>query len=514
MDTTRTTHRVGEYTRALGIVAVATTACLALRSHLESIDVVMLLLLGVVAAASRSRRGPALAAALLSIAVFDFCFVPPYYTFNVLDTGYYLTFAVMLAVAVTMSGLTSRIRAQREGAAIRERRTAALYAMESDLAAAVDLEAMRRAAEQHLGAAIEGSARIHLPHELDEPGTPRLPLDPALGDPASRIAGRWAIAARIPTGWGTGNGRDVEARLVPLPAGPHRTGIAVLAPSEPGRVLDAERQETLEAMLDLAANGLERRLLAIDTERARAEAEAERLRSAILSSLSHDLRTPLAGIEGAATSLLDEGASLPSDVRRDLLEGILQESQRMSRLVRNLLDMVRVETGTLTPQSSWQPIEEVIGVALLRLESRLAAHPVTTRIPADLPMVRIDELLLEQVLLNLLENAARYAPVGTPIEIRASRQEDALLIEVADRGPGVAPEEAERVFERFYRGSAATGSHEGGVGAGLGLTICRGIVIAHGGTIWIEPRAGGGSIVRFTLPTDGAPVEPVPPADD
>ncbi len=515
MDMTRATHRVGEYSRAVGIVAVATAVCLALRAHLESVDVVMLLLLGVVAAASRSRRGPALAAAVLSIAVFDFCFVPPYYTFNVLDTGYYLTFGVMLAVAITMSGLTSRIREQQQAADVRAARTASLYALETDLAAALDLDAMQRAAEAHLSAAVSGKARIHLPAASGGAGVPELPLDPALYDQAVRIAGTWAVATRRVTGWGTPHGSEVGMMLVPLPIGPDRTGLAIIEPGDPTRWPDPERQALIGEMITLASNALERRTLALDAERARAEAEAERLRTAILSSLSHDLRTPLAGIEGAATSLLGEAMTLPAAVRRELIESILEESRRMSRLVRNLLDMVRVETGTLTPQSSWQPIEEVVGVALLRLEERLASHPVTVSIPGDLPMVAIDELLIEQVLLNLLENAARYTPPGTRIEIAALAEGEAVVVSVADRGPGIPQGDEERVFERFYRGSlAAAGQADGGAGSGLGLTICRGIVTAHGGTIWIEPHPAGGTVVRFTLPTGGAPSGPVPAAED
>ncbi len=505
-------QRVGEYSRAAGIVAVATVLCLMLRPHLALIDVVMVLLLGVVAAAARSRRGPALASAALSIAAFDFLFVPPYYTLNVLDTSYYLTFAVMLAVALTMSGLTSRIREQREEAAARERHTAALYAMETDLAGALDFDALRRAATTHLARAIDGRASLYLPSEVGSATDPSLPPDPALEDAATRVAASWAMASGMPTGWGTAHANDGNAMLVPLPAGEDRVGLALLEPEHPERPLDADRRAILTRMLALASSALERRLLAEDSERARAEAEAERLRTAILSSLSHDLRTPLAGIEGAASSLLDDPV-LPAEVRRDLLTDILEESRRMSRLVTNLLDMVRVETGTLTPQSSWQPIEEVIGVALLRMEHRLTEHPVATRIPRDLPMVRIDELLLEQVLLNLLENAARHTPAGTPIEIEARAVEGAVLVAIADRGPGIPPGDEERVFERFFRGVANSGRHaDAGAGSGLGLTICRGIIRAHSGRIWVERRPEGGTAVRFTLPTSGAPADPVPTA--
>jgi two-component system sensor histidine kinase KdpD len=227
-----------------------------------------------------------------------------------------------------------------------------------------------------------------------------------------------------------------------------------------------------------------------------------------LSSLSHDLRTPLAGIEGAASSLLDGAGPLSADDRRELLESILEESRRMTRLVTNLLNMIRVETGALAVQKSWQPLEEPLGVALLRMEQRLRDHPVTTHLPDDLPLAPVDELLLEQVFLNLLENAVRYTPAGTPIEISARAEGRALVVEMADRGPGVPPGEEEAVFGRFYRANPE--SPDAGAGSGLGLTICRGIIAAHGGRIWMERREGGGAVVRFTLPLAGPPLPAVP----
>jgi len=239
--------------------------------------------------------------------------------------------------------------------------------------------------------------------------------------------------------------------------------------------------------------------------------EGERLRTALLSSLSHDLRTPLASIEGAASSLLQDGASLPGDVRQELTEAILEESRRMTRLVANLLDMVRVEAGTMAVRKQWQPLEESLGVALMRLEARLRHHPVDVDLPPDLPLVPIDELLVEQVFINLLENAVKYCPEGTPVTVTATRQTDAVIVTVADRGPGVPEPEQERVFEKFHRAAMAGADDERHVGgAGLGLTICRGIIAAHGGRIWVEPVAGGGAAFRFVLPLQGPPLSPVP----
>lgn len=218
------------------------------------------------------------------------------------------------------------------------------------------------------------------------------------------------------------------------------------------------------------------------------------------------LRTPLGAITGAASSLLEDRANVSEATRRSLLETILEESQRMTRLIGNLLDMIRVESGALQVQKEWQPLEEPVGVALIRLEDRLRDHPVTVTLPPDLPLVPLDSVLIEQVLINLLENAVKYTPAGTPIEISAAATDGAVRVDVADRGPGLPPGEEARVFDKFHR--AASGTAAGGVG--LGLTICRGIVTAHGGTIWAENRGGGGAVFRFTLPLAGPAPATVP----
>ena len=212
--------------------------------------------------------------------------------------------------------------------------------------------------------------------------------------------------------------------------------------------------------------------------------------------MSHDLRTPLAVVTGATSALLDPSAPKDEATRRELLSTAHEESLRLSRLVRNLLDMTRLEAGALKVQKEMQPIEEVVGAALNRMEDRLRGRNVTTVIPEDLPLVPIDSALIEQVLINLIENATKYTPAASAIEIAAKASgADAITVEVSDRGPGVAPEDRERVFDKFFR----VREREGG-GVGLGLTICRGIVEAHGGRIWVEPRDGGGASFRFTLP--------------
>jgi two-component system sensor histidine kinase KdpD len=260
------------------------------------------------------------------------------------------------------------------------------------------------------------------------------------------------------------------------------------------------RRRLLEALVGQTAVALERLVLAERGRQTEIEVGAERLRTALLSSLSHDMRTPLASIEGSASTLLQESGAVTDSVRRDLLSTILQESRRMGRLVGNLLDMIRVETGALQVQKEWQLLSDVVGVALLRTEDRLKDHPVTASIPPDIPFVPVDEILLEQVFVNLLENAAKYTAPGTPVEIVAENRPGEVLVSVADRGPGIPPGDEDKIFDKFHRGT-----HGAATGIGLGLTICRGIVTAHGGRMWAENRPSGGAVFRFTIPIVGTP---------
>lgn len=242
---------------------------------------------------------------------------------------------------------------------------------------------------------------------------------------------------------------------------------------------------------------VERERLAEEAHRARMQVETEQLRNALLSSVSHDLRTPLAVVTGAASTLLEE--TLEPSVRRELTDTILQEADRLNRLVQNLLDMTRLEAGALRVRKQWQSLEEVIGVALERVEKVLGDREVATSLPEDLPLVPLDSLLIEQVLVNLLENAAKYTPPKSPIRIAARVVDAGVEIEVSDRGPGITAGQEVLIFEKFHRARSDER------GAGLGLTICRGIVVAHGGRIWAGSHEGGGASFRFTLPIEGEP---------
>jgi len=494
-----------EYRSATLVVALCTALGAVVFRQLSVTDVAMVYLLGAGLVASRYGRGPSLLAVLLSIACFDFFFVPPYLTFAVTDLRYLLTFAVMLAIALVISGLTLRVRDQAEAARQRERRTGALYAMSRELAAARTQGDVLVIVARHLRSSFGADTLVLIPDADGRVAS----TDAAAGfalDEKERSVAQWVFDRGRPAGRSTDTLPAAQGLYLPLRAVGGTVGVLGVRPADTAPLDDPMTVRLLEAFAGQAALALERALLAERAQREQVEVEAERLRTSLLSSLSHDLRTPLASITGAAGALLDEQAPLAPGPGRDLLRTILEEAQRMNRLIGNLLDMIRVESGALRPQREWQPLEEPLGVALIRLGDRLKDRSVRVELPPDLPLVPVDAVLLEQVFVNLLENAVKYTPPGTPIRVSATADGNTVRVRVADRGPGIPPGDAERVFEKFYR---SAGAPPGG-GVGLGLTICRGIITAHGGRIWAENAPEGGAVFQFTLPLAGPDIPPPP----
>ena len=293
-----------------------------------------------------------------------------------------------------------------------------------------------------------------------------------------------------------------DAIYVPLVASERAVGVLGVRPERRQR-LTPEQIHLLETFANQTALAIARAQLAEEAQQAQVQVETERLRNSLLSSVSHDLRTPLTIITGATSSLLEPGQALDQATRTELAQTAYDEAVRLNRLVANLLDMTRIESGAIQVKKEWQPLEEVIGVAIARLETSnaLAQHPLSTNLPADLPLVPIDAVLIEQVLVNLIENAVRHTPPSTPISISCSTAGSAVIVTIADQGPGFPPGSEEHLFDKFYR-AQQNGSTRG---VGLGLTICRGIITAHGGRIWAEPNPTGGAIFRFSLPIDGSP---------
>ena len=491
------------YAKAVGVVAACTGLAALMFPHFAPANLIMVYLLGTVLAAWRLGRGPSILVSVLSVAAFDFFFVTPYLTFAVSDTQYVVTFAVMLAVAIVISTLTTRIRAHAEASRLREHRTATLYAMTRDLVSQQELAELLRAAIRHIAEASGSRVAVFLRDPDGQLVCRAGELAPGTDEPSERAVAQWVQEHGQMAGRGSATLPGARALYLPLTTARGTVGVLGVEPPSGESLATPEQLHLLETFATQTALAIERVALVEEAQQARLRSETERLRNSLLSAVSHDLRTPLATITGSASALVEQGAELDAAARRELAQAIQEEADRLNRLVQNLLEMTRLESGGLRARKDWEPLEEVIGSALARVEKRLGDRRVDIQLAPDLPLVPLDPLLIEQVLINILDNAIKYTPAGSPIEISASAEDREVRVVVADRGPGFAPGEEALVFEKFYRGHAA-GTRSG---AGLGLAIARGIVEVHGGRITAETRPGGGALFRFTLPLAADPPE-------
>jgi two-component system sensor histidine kinase KdpD len=460
----------------------------------------------------------------LSVAAFDFFFVPPALSFSVTDTQYLLTFIVMLLTSLTISHLTSSLRREARIASLRERRTGAMYAMTRELAAALMTGQIIEIGTRHVGEVFQAKVAILLPDAAEkvrqivgEPN-PDITLDGAQLD--ADIA-QWVYDQQKPAGHGTETLPASQALYLPLKAPMRTRGVLAMVTGRTSELAVPEQRRMIETFASQIALALERVHYVEIAQDALVNMESERLRNSLLSAISHDLRTPLTSIVGFA-SVLEEQAREPGgdpDTSRELVHAIHEEALRMSGLVVNLLDMARLQAGSIRLNRQWSILEETVGAALAASRRVLAGRPVQVRVPADLPLLQLDAVLMERLFANLLENAAKYTPPGTPICIGATLMHagDARLVrvEIDDDGPGVPFGMQERLFDKFTRGEKESAQP----GIGLGLAICRAIVEAHGGQIGVENRMDDAGRVRgarfwFTLPADEAPPEDVPPDED
>jgi K+-sensing histidine kinase KdpD len=481
-----------------------TLACAPFAGVLELTNIVMLYLLAVLVAALQWGRGPAVLAAFLSVGAFDFVFVPPRFTFAVGDMRYLVTFAVMLVVALVIGQLTAGLTRHARLASAREDRVRALYEMSRELSAALLPEQIAAIGASVLQAEF-GARAIFLLAGVDAEGRDRLPVPPeALAAGVDASVAEWAWTHGEEAGAGTATLPGSPLRYVPLKAPMRVRGVVALALPGPAALEGPEQRRLLETLASLLAIALER-IHYVDVAReTTVQMESERLRSALLGAISHDLRTPLAALAGMADSLqLTPPALVPAhaEIARALREGAL----RMNSLVNKLLDMARLQSGRVDLNLQWQPLEEVVGSALRGLSSLLdGQHPVKVSLPPALPLLRIDAVLIERVLANLIENAAKYTPAGSGIEIGASLLPESVEVRVDDEGPGLPRGRERLIFEKFERGRKESATP----GVGLGLAICRAIVEAHGGTIRGETRPQGGARFAFTLPRGRPPEIP------
>jgi two-component system sensor histidine kinase KdpD len=480
-------------------------------------NVAMIYLAAVVVAAMWLGRAPAVVAAIAGVAAFDFFFVPPHLTFAVSDVQYLLTFAVMLTVGLLIAHLTTHQRALADASRERERRTAAMYALSRELAAAEDLPQAAIIGARHLHDTLQCDAVICIPDETD---ATKLNVVSAAGpsawfDDRERGIARWAVDHAQPSGLGTLKLPSAAGRHIPIAGSRGRIGVVSLRPrpdtagnaaAGTSFLLDSAGLFLVEALTNQIASAFERVTFIERHHAARIEAERERLRSALLSSVSHDLRTPLATITGAASTLEQTATTLDPAARAGLLRSIVEESSRLSDIISNLVFATRLEAGGVAVKREWTTIEEIIGAGLSRHRDALARRQFSVSIAPELPMVRVDNAMLPQVVHNLIENALRYSEPSAAMSIRAFVSDENLLVKVVDEGPGLAENEASRVFQRFYRGRAARDRTSAAPatqnGMGLGLTICEGIIRVHGGRIWAEPNTPRGVAFIFSLPIE------------
>jgi two-component system sensor histidine kinase KdpD len=489
------------YAWACSVIAFSVLVAKALFGHIDLANLVMIFLVAVVFVATRFGRGPSILASLLGVAAFDFLFVTPYFSFSVADTQYLFTLAAMLVVAVVISHLTANVRSQAKVASHRERRAAVLYAMAKELSASRSEEDIVRIAVRHVHAEFGSRNAILFP---DGNGRIVYPADAPL---AQSLAGcdlgvaQWVYDHDQMAGQGTDTLPGAAAVYLPLIGAESTIGVLALLPANLRRIFLPEQRKLLETFCRQIAQALERVRLAEQAKATFIQMEAERLRNSLLSSISHDLRTPLATIVGSASTLAETGDKLQAEDRAELSRAIYDEARRMSNLVNNILDMARLDAGMTSLNRQWNSLEEIVGTVLARLAKPLQGRPLAVSLPPELPLLYVDAVMVEQVLVNLLENAARYTPAGSALEISAEAEADAVRIAVADHGPGFPPGQEHALFDKFYRVQ-----HEGAQsGVGLGLAICKAIVEAHGGGIYAKNRAGGGAVFAFFLPLEQAP---------
>jgi len=482
-------------------LAVSTAAAVALRSHVAATNLAMLYLLGVMYIATRFGRGPSVLASLLSVAAFDFFFVPPRYSFAVTDVQYLVTFAVMLVVGLIVSTLTVDLRSQAKVSQHRARRAGVLYTFTRELGLTETETEVCEVAVRHIGEEFEGQSVVLLPDFEGRIHYPRSQSFQFSFHGSDLGVAQWAFDHGRIAGRGTDTLPGTEGVYWPMPDAHGTVGVLALLPINLRRVFLPEQKRLIDTFIAQIVQALGRVRLTRDAQAAKIKAETESLRNSLLSAISHDFRTPLASIVGASSSLIDDSSRLSEPARLDLGRTIYEEAQRMTKLANNLLDMARLEAGNVRLNRQWCPLEEIVGGVLTRLHARLAHHPVAIKLPSGLPLVHVDPVMIEQVFENLIENAVKYTPPGTAIEIGAEVGDGKTVCWVADRGDGLPAGKEDMLFEKFYRG-AKEGAQSG---VGLGLTICRAIVEAHGGSIRAENREGGGARFSFTIPVTGEP---------
>lgn len=483
---------VWRYLAGLGITVVCTAVAYPLYRYFDPVNIAMVYLLGATLAGLRLGRGPSALTAVANTVAFDYFFVPPRFSFYVAETQYLFTLGVMLGVAVVIANLMAGVRSRNESLAERERRTAILYAMSRELAAAPDAVSIAQVAARHIGSAFETAAAVLLP---DERGVL------AVWGMSERVAPAAdpKVARRVfeQQNKATPQSDRADRLYLPLAAGDRARGVLIVDSLDQTRSLP-ERQVLLEALSGQTALALERVRLADLAAEARAAADRTALRNTLLASISHDLRGPLAAIASAGSLVAQSSDSLDRHRRKTLGSLIEEKARDMSGLLSNVLELIRLENTAGPPRADWESLLDLVGTAVRNNEHCLDDRRVMSVIPTDFPLLRMDAQLIVQLLSNLLENASRHTPPGTLIQLRATLRGTDAILTVEDNGPGFGARNPETLFEKFERGQQESSVS----GVGLGLAICRAVARLHGGDIHAANRPGGGARFEITLPMD------------
>ncbi len=462
-----------------------------------SLNIALVFLTAVLVVAARFGLWPSLYACLLGVVAYHFFFLPPLYTFSVGSPENVVALVAFLVVAVIASNLAAGTSAQAVSARSRARTTEELLAFSRKLAGVATLDDLLWVTTYQIASMLKLRVVILTPEGLDFSVKAGYPPEDQLDD-GDIAAAKWSWAHNHPAGRGSDTLPGAKRLFLPLRTGRGPVGVIGLDRETPGALLTPDGRRLLDALMDLAALAFERIHLQSDLDAVRLQAESERLRAALLTSISHDLGTPLASIIGAASSLKSQGERYDAAQRGELVGTILDEAERLNRFVGNLLDMTRLEAGAIAAKSEKIDLGEIVGSALQRAGKVLAGHRVEVDLAPDLPMLAVDYVLFEQVIFNLLDNAAKYSPAGTTVGIRARRRAGAVELEVLDEGEGIPPDQVERIFDKFHRVQDGDRKRPG---TGLGLAICRGFVSAMGGTIQARNRTDRrGADIVVTIP--------------
>jgi two-component system sensor histidine kinase KdpD len=471
-----------------------------LQRWLGNQPVALIYLLSVVVLAMFVGRGPTLAAATLTALLWDFFFTEPRYSFRIVNAADALMFATYFVIAIAMGHLAARLRAQQEAERRREQRATALFLLTRELAQATDFADLLAIVIREVGKAASAEVALSLPEEAHDGSlTTYFASTWSLAEKEQSVAS-WAFLHRQPAGRGTDTLPSADGLHLPLMAGGRAVGVLSLRFRGTAE-LTTDQRDLLDAFVRQIALVLDRQRLRDAEQQAKLVAESERLSKTLLNSLSHEIRTPIAAITSAASNLSDPNAA--GEFQQAMVDEIQQAARRLNRLVGNLLNMTRLETGHVKPNLDWCDVADLVQVTLKDLESDLAGHEVTSQVSAGLPLVKMDFVLMQQSLSNLLLNAALHTPPGTPIQVSAVAEAGALVLTVADRGPGLPADVLPFIFDKFYRAPAAPAG-----GTGLGLAIVKGFVEAQAGQIKAENRSGGGASFTIRLPLAKSP--PVP----